>query len=97
MHWPMLTETHVHVIKGSLKGAVRGGAVGTTVAIASGAAVVISTPVWLPVIGGGILVAASKLAVWAAVGSGVGAVTGATWAYVRTKHQERKFREAFGN
>jgi hypothetical protein len=51
MPWPTLTETQAQIVKGSLKGAVRGGAVGATASIASGAAVVITAPAWLPWIG----------------------------------------------
>ena len=44
MPWPTLTETQAQIVKGSLKGAVRGGAVGATASIASGAAVVDHRP-----------------------------------------------------
>ena len=93
MPWPTLTETAAQVIKGSLKGAVRGGAVGATASIASGAAVVITAPAWLPWIGGSLLVAATTMAVWSAVGSGAGALTGGTWAFIRAKQRDQKFRQ----
>ena len=80
MPWPTLTENQAQILKGGLKGAVRGGAVGATASIASGAAVVITAPAWLPWIGGSLLVAAGTMAVWSAVGSGAGAVTGGAWA-----------------
>ena len=96
MSWPTLTETQAQVVKGSLKGAVRGGAVGATASIASGAAVVITAPAWLPWIGGSLLVAAGTMAVWSAVASGAGAVSGGAWAYIRAKQRDREFRQLFG-
>ena len=96
MPWPTLTETQSQVVQGSLKGAVRGGAVGATASIVSGAAVLITAPAWLPWIGGSLLVAAGTMAVWSAVGSGAGALTGGTWAYIRARQQDQKFRQLFG-
>ena len=96
MPWPTLTETQAQILKGSLKGAVRGGAVGATASIASGAAVLITAPAWLPWIGGSLLVAGGTMAVWSALGSGAGAVTGGTWAYIRAKQRDRQFRQMLG-
>jgi hypothetical protein len=94
--WPTLNETQAQILKGSLKGAVRGGVVGATASIASGAAVVITAPAWLPWIGGSLLVAAGTMAVWSAVGSSAGAVTGGVWAYIRAKQRDQQFQKMFG-
>jgi hypothetical protein len=95
VHWPNPTETQAEVLKGGLKGAIRGGAVGGLASIVSGAAVIVTTPAWVPWIGGSLVVAATTIAAWSVVGSGAGALTGGTWAYVRTKQQERRFRNIF--
>ena len=95
MPWPNLSETQAQVVKGGLKGAVRGGALGGLASIASGTAVIVTTPVWLPWIGGSFLVAGATIAAWSAIGSGAGAVTGAACAYLRAKQQERRFRNIF--
>jgi len=55
----------------------------------TGAAVIITTPVWLPCIGGSLLVAGATLASWTAAGSAVGALTGGTWAYLRNQQRNR--------
>jgi len=91
-----LTETQTQVLKGGLKGAVRGGAAGATAAIASGAAVLVTAPAWLPFLGGSMLVAGSTLAIWSVIGSGAGAATGGAMAYVQAKQREDKFHKTFG-
>lgn len=96
MPWPNLTETQAEVVKGSLNGAVRGGAVGGLASIVSGAAVIITAPAWLPGIGGSLLVAGATIAAWSAVGSGTGAITGGIWAYLRANQRDRHFRQMFG-
>ena len=96
MAWPTLSETQAQVVKGSVQGAVRGGAVGGITSIASGAAVIVTAPAWLPWIGGSLLVAATTIALWSAIGSGAGAVTGGAWAYFQAKQRERQFEELFG-
>ena len=89
-------ETQAEVVKGVLRGAVRGGAVGAVAAIATGAAVIVTAPASLPVVGGSMLVSAATIARWAGIGAAVGAVTGGTRAYVRKKRRDRKFEEIFG-
>lgn len=96
MPCPKPTEIQVQVLKGTLKGAVRGCAVGATAAIFSGAAVILATPVWVPWVGGAMLISASTLASWAAIGAGSGALTGGAWGYVHAKQRDRLFHQTFG-
>ena len=96
MSWLELTETQAHVVKGGLKGAIRGGAMGATAAIASGAAVVITTPAWMPWIGGSMLVTAEHAGPLDRRRVRAGALTGGAWAYIRAKQRNRLFRQTFG-
>ena len=91
-----LNETHAEVIKGALRGAVRGGALGAALAIATGAAVTVTAPAWLPFVGGTMLVSAATVARWSVRGALIGATVGGVRAYVSKKRRDRKFEETFG-
>lgn len=95
MPWPNLNDTDAQIVRGGLKGAVRGGALGGLASIASGAAVIITTPVWIPWVGGSLLIAGATIAAWSAVGSGAGALTGGAWAYYKARQQEHRFHQIF--
>ena len=92
-----LNETQAEVLKGVLRGAVRGSAAGALVSIATGAAVTLTAPAWLPFVGGAMLISAPTIARWAATGAVTGAVVGGTRAYIRKKRRDRKFNEIFGH
>jgi hypothetical protein len=90
-----LTETQAEIIIGSLKGAIRGGAMGAAGSILTGAAVVVSTPAWVPWIGGTMLISGATMATWAMTGAAIGAVTGGAWGFVRARRLEGRFTRTF--
>ena len=94
MAW-RLREVHARVLTRTLQGGVKGAAAGAAASLATGAAVVMTTPAWLPVIGGTALVTAGTVVLWAALGGSTGALVAGTRAYVRFKIEERTFAREF--
>lgn len=94
MPW-RLREIHARVLTRTLHGGVKGAAAGAAASLATGAAVVITTPAWLPVLGGTALVTASTVVLWSVVGGGGGALVSGTRAYLRFKNEERTFAQEF--
>jgi hypothetical protein len=92
---PWLNEVHAKVLRGALYGGTRGGAAGAAASLASGAAIVLTTPAWLPFVGGSAVVALGTVAAWSMTGSVVGAVVSAGRAYFKHNREERAFNEAF--
>jgi hypothetical protein len=88
---PKITETQKKVAMGAMKGATRGGLVGAVASIATGTAVVVTTPAWLPWVGGSMVVSATIFAAWTAAGTAVGVVTGGAKAL----HDKRKIDKLF--
>src|SRR5690606_26985909 len=73
------------VARGFLRGATKGGLVGGAASVATGAAIIVTTPAWLPLIGGAMAVSAATVAIWGTTGAGVGAAVGGTVEYARAK------------
>ncbi len=94
MRWLRLNEMQAKMVDGAIKGALRGGPVTALASIVSGAAVVVTAPAWIPIVGG--ITAISMTAVTAAgvIGAGVGAAAGATAAFFKKRRTEKDFREA---
>jgi hypothetical protein len=88
-------EVHARVFTKALSGGIKGAAVGAGASLATGAAVVLTAPAWLPVLGGTILVAGSTVVLWSAIGSSLGAVVSGTRAYFKYLNDEKAFHAAF--
>ncbi len=97
MFRPKLSETHAAVAKGSLKGLVRGGTGAAALSLVTGAAVVVTAPAWVPVIGGTLVVSGTTVAVWSAGGAALGTLSGGTWSYVRERRFQRRFDQTFNS
>jgi hypothetical protein len=90
-----LTKIESRVVLGVLYGATRGGAAGAVASIATGAAITVTAPAWLPFVGGSALVAMSTVALWSGVGSATGAIVSGARAYWTCYQEEKAFEEAF--
>lgn len=90
-------EVHAKVLRGALYGGLKGGAVGAAASLASGAAIVVTMPAWLPFLGGSAVVALGTVAAWTMTGSALGATVAAGRAYFKHNREERAFEEAFPN
>jgi len=90
-----LKEIHARMLGRTLSGGVKGGAAGAAASLATGAAIVVTTPAWLPFIGGSAVVAMGTVATWTITGSAVGAVVSAGRAYFKHNREERAFDDAF--
>lgn len=90
-----LKEVHARVLGRVLSGGIKGGATGAAASLASGAAVVMTAPAWLPFVGGSAVVALGTVAGWSATGSAVGAVVSGVRAYVTHRQDEAAFAKAF--
>lgn len=88
-------EVHARVLTRTLSGGIKGAAVGAAASLATGAAVVVTAPAWLPFVGGTALIAAGTVALWSGIGSGLGAIVSGSRAYLKHKQEEAAFREAF--
>ena len=95
MFKPRLTELHAAVAKGSLKGLIKGGASAAALSLATGAAVVVTAPAWVPVIGGTLMVSGSTVAAWSATGAAMGTVSGGAWSYLRERRFQHRFEQTF--
>jgi len=91
-----INKTGLDVSKGILKGATKGGLIGSVASVATGAAVIVTAPAWLPWVGGAMAVSAATVAVWGAIGAGVGAASGGAIEYAKSKKRDRDFEKAFG-
>ena len=85
------------IARSALKGGKIGSLAGAVGSVATGAAVVVSTPAWLPFVGGTMLISTAAVATGAAIGGGCGAALGGVSAFLREKQQTRQFREEFGD
>lgn len=85
------------ITRSALQGGKIGGLAGAVGSVVSGAAVVVSTPAWLPFVGGSLLISTAAVLTGAAIGGGCGAAAGAVSGYVRDQQQKRQFREEFGD
>lgn len=90
-----IDKTTLDLAKGVLKGAARGGLIGSGAALFTGAAVFVAAPVWMPVIGGMSVVALATVSTWAVVGAGLGASTGAAITAVKAAKTKRDFDKHF--
>lgn len=93
MSW--LKEIHVKALRRAFSGSVKGGAAGAAASLATGAAVIVTTPAWLPFVGGGAVVALATVTAWSITGSAVGAIVAGGRAYFQHQREERAFAEAF--
>lgn len=91
-----VNKTGLDVSKGILKGATKGGLIGGAASVATGAAVIVTAPAWLPFVGGAMAVSAATVALWGAVGAGVGAASGGAIEYAKAKKRDKDFDEHFG-
>ena len=79
-----------------VKGASKGSLLGAAASVATGAAILVTAPAWVPFIGGTVAVSAATVATWAAVGTAVGAITGGTKEVVKQRRIDKEFkREGF--
>lgn len=92
-----MDKTGVDISKGVLKGLTKGGLVGSAASLATGAAVIVTAPAWVPFVGGAMAVSAATMATWAAVGAGVGAVSGGVFEYAKARKRDRVFRDLIEN
>ena len=95
MRWPKLNETQARVVAGALKGMAPGGAAGAVASLATGAAVMVTAPAWLPVVGGAAVVSMATVSTCSAIGMGVGAAGGAVAAYLRKRRIDKQFADTF--
>lgn len=93
MFRPRLSELDAAVATGALKGLVRGGVGGATASLVTGAAIVATTPAWLPFVGGSLVVSSATVAAWSTGGAVAGTLSGGVWSYIR----ERQFQERFNS
>jgi len=91
-----INKTGLDVARGFLRGATKGGLVGGAASGATGAAIIVTTPAWLPLIGGAMAVSAATVAIWGTTGAGVGAAVGGTVEYARAKKRDKDFEKYFG-
>jgi len=91
-----LNEKHQEIMKGILQGASKGGIAGAAASLATGAAVILTAPAWLPFVGGTMAVSAATVSAWTAGGAAIGAVGNATRRYWNIKKQETIFKKEFG-
>ena len=92
-----IDKTSVDISKGVLKGLTKGGLVGSAASVATGAAVIVTAPAWVPFVGGAMAVSAATIATWAAVGAGVGAVSGGVLEYAKARKRDRDFNDLILN
>jgi len=88
-----IDKTSVDISKGVLKGLTKGGLVGSAASLATGAAVIVTAPAWVPFVGGAMAVSAATIATWAVIGAGVGAVSGGVFEYAKARKRDRDFEK----
>lgn len=92
---PRVNETTGAVFLDALKGASKGAAAGAALSVATGAAVIVTAPAWVPIVGGTMAVSAATVGVWTVCGSLVGALgVGTKTLYDRSK-VDSEFNETF--
>lgn len=85
----------MQVLTRALAGGIKGGALGLSGSLATGAAIVFTTPAWLPFAAGTAVISIGTLATWGCIGTViVGSVSGAK-AYLKYKGEEEAFARAF--
>jgi hypothetical protein len=89
-------ERQSEIAKGLLQGATKGGAAGAAASLVTGAAVILSAPAWLPIVGGTMAVSAATVAIWTAGGAVIGAFGNATRKYFALKKRDEIFKNEFG-
>jgi hypothetical protein len=92
---PWLKEVHAKVLQGTLHGGIKGAAAGAAASIASGAAVVVTVPAWLPVVGSTALITTGTIGLWSTIGGGLGASVNGARAYLRFQREKRRFQAEF--
>jgi hypothetical protein len=92
-----IDKTSLDISKGVMKGMTKGGLVGSAASIASGAAVIVTAPAWVPFVGGAMAVSAATVATWAAIGAGVGALSGGAFEYAKARKRDRDFEDLILN
>ena len=80
------------VVQRTLNGAKQGGLAGAVLSVATGAAVVVTTPAWLPFVGGCVAFHAATAAAWAGIGALAGGAVGGTCEVVRQQKLDRMIR-----
>ena len=93
MSW--LKEVHGKVLRRAFSGGIKGGAAGAAASLATGAAVIVTTPAWLPLIGSSAVVALATVTAWSTTGSALGAIVAGGRAYFEHQREERAFAAAF--
>ena len=95
MFRPRLSELDAAVATGALKGLVRGGVGGATASLITGAAIVATTPAWLPLVGSSLIVSGATVAAWSTGGAVAGSLSGGVWSYFRERQFQERFSSAF--
>jgi hypothetical protein len=97
MRWPKLTETQARMAVGALNGATRSGPAAALGSIVTGAAVVVTAPAWIPIIGGATAISLATVVTAGTIGAGVGAAVGAAAAYLKKRRTDKVFGKVFGD
>ena len=92
-----IDKTSADISIAALKGFTKGGLVGSAACLATGAAVIVTAPAWVPFVGGAMAVSAATIATWAAIGACAGAVSGGAVEYAKAKKRDRDFENFIVN
>lgn len=91
-----MNEETSRLLSSAIKGAAKGGPVGAIVSVASGAAVIVTIPAWVPFVATGLAISTTAVATGMAIGTGAGAVLGTTTEYLKIRREEQELKNEFG-
>jgi hypothetical protein len=88
-------QKSLEVAKAAASGAAKGGAVGAVASLATGAAIIVTAPAWLPFVGGAAAVSMATVGAWAAGGAAVGALGHGACKAKKLSDQQKQFDAHF--
>lgn len=88
-------ELHARTVASALRGGIKGAAAGAAASLATGAAVIVTAPAWVPFLGGTAVIAGTTVTLWSAFGGSMGAIVSGARAYWNIRREQEDFEKAF--
>jgi len=90
-----MNEEISRILQSTIHGAAKGGPLGAILSVASGAAVIVTIPAWVPFVATGVAISTAAVATGALIGAVVGGAAGGVNEKLAIDRENEAFKEDF--